>query len=290
MVEILDIGDLRKEFHKLPHRSLDEQMRFIREYTSDQHGVNLPEGMLKLSIEKFGSIYDSPILLIRLINAILRNKVKEGVTDIELRNPEGLYFLASGLEGKVNLRVIGDVGNSFAAQCNIGGTLSVYGTAENQLANHGYKGRIVVHNIVTELAGQTNQGVDILALKGATERTCAQMRGGTIVAFGLGYNSGLYLNGGIILNLSPESPGEEIGSGMTGGIIYAPENATVGMDAIKKPLEAEDYENIAKTLRKHSELKIQGLGVFSRERSTLFIENYSGKTYHFADFVKVVPK
>lgn len=291
----IDVARLRVGVASLGGVSREMALGSLRDIAA-QYGVGdthaIPDGVVRVSYEKFGGVANSPIVLTRIVNAAIRSMIEDGVEHISIRNPEGLYWLATGLEGKVDISVNGDVGNSFGASSNIDGTVRIYGTAENGLANHAHKGRYVVHGIVTELAGQTNQGADLLLLQGATERIGAQMRGGSIVTFGLGYNSGLFMNGGVILNLSSDQPGEEIGSGMTGGVIYAPNTATVGKDAKKLLLEESDYAAIQSLLRKHNpEIRVSGLGALSGSSPEVTIQrNGTEATYNFRNFVKIAPK
>ncbi len=292
---VIDVAEIKRDLKPLEKLSetlsRDEQIKWLRHIARERYDIEIPDGTINASYVKFGGLHDSPFILTRIVNAVLEGKVAEGVEKIEIRNPEGLYSLAAGLEGKVNLIIHGDVGNDFGSYLDIDGTVKVYGTVENGLANHGFRGRIVVHGITTELAGITNYGVHILVMDRATERIGTQLRSGSITTFGLGYNSGLYMNGGVMLNLGLDEPGEELGSGMTGGVIYAPNGATLGRDAKKVPLEPEDYRTIRATLERHLEdMNIIGLAAFSPKNPVLHITNGQTKAYDFRNFVKIVPK
>ncbi len=127
-----------------------------------------------------------------------------GETKIILKNPKALYRI--GILGydetiKLDMTVEGNVGNFFGAFCNFDGTWIVNANAENGLADKGYKGKIIVEGFATELACQNNQatkfsnGVDLLIKKGCMERAMGQARGGRLVTFGAGYNSGLTCQG-----------------------------------------------------------------------------------------------
>ena len=168
----------------------------------------------------------------------------------------------------------GNVGNFFGAFCNFDGTWIVNGNAENGLADKGYKGKIIVEGFATELACQNNQatkfsnGVDLLIKKGCMERAMGQARGGRLVTFGAGYNSGLYMSGGVLLNLG--LPGELFGPGMVGGVIYSPEGTTAAEGAVINKLKVEDYSIIKETLRVfENELRIEQLDNLSMENPTV---------------------
>jgi glutamate synthase domain-containing protein 3 len=193
--------------------------------------------------------------------------------------------------------VNGNVGNFFGAFCNFDGTWTVKGNTENGLADKGYKGKIVVEGFATELACQNNQatefstGVDVLIKKGCMERAMGQARGGRLVTFGAGYNSGLYMSGGILLNLG--LPGELFGPGMVGGIIYSPKGTTAAEGAKIGILSVEDYTIIRETLSVfEKELCIEQLEDFSIENPVISLTNESienTQKYDMRDFIKIVP-
>lgn len=215
----------------------------------------------------------------RAVNSILKRKIIEGENKITIKNPKALYrigILSFREPVKLDLIVEGSVGNFFAAGCNINGTWTVKGHAENGLADKGYSGKIVVDGLATELAGQNNQatedsnGVDILVRKGCMERAMGQARGGSLITFGAGYNSGLYMSGGVLLNFG--APGKSFGPGMVGGTIYSPIGTTVGEGATIRNMSKTDYKVIFSVLKKfETELDIKGLDNFSPENNILYI-------------------
>jgi glutamate synthase domain-containing protein 3 len=261
-----------------------------------KYGVNLPKGLKKASLEKFKDVISSPLVYERAVNSILKRKIIEGETKIKIKNPKALYrigILSFTEPIKLDLIVEGSVGNFFAAGCNFNGTWTVKGHAENGLADKGYCGKIVVDGLATELAGQNNQatddsyGVDILVRKGCMERAMGQARGGSLITFGAGYNSGLYMSGGVLLNLG--APGKSFGPGMVGGNIYSPEGTTIGEGATIQDLSKIDYQVIFSVLKKfETELEIKGLDKFSTENDILYITN-NGKReeYKFKNFIKI---
>ena len=138
--------------------------------------------------------------------------------------------------------------------------------------------------MLQRLACQNNQatkfsnGVDVLIKKGCMERAMGQARGGRLVTFGAGYNSGLYMSGGVLLNLG--LPGELFGPGMVGGIIYSPEGTTAAEGAMITKLSLEDYSIIKETLRVfENELLIEQLDNFSMENPMISLTNNVNKRY-----------
>ncbi len=295
---ILDIDDIRSIADSIGSNTSNPEEQFERlNLTLDKkYGVNLPKGLKKASLEKFKDVISSPLVYERAVNSILKRKIIEGETKIKIKNPKALYrigILSFTEPIKLDLIVEGSVGNFFAAGCNFNGTWTVKGHAENGLADKGYCGKIVVDGLATELAGQNNQatddscGVDILVRKGCMERAMGQARGGSLITFGAGYNSGLYMSGGVLLNLG--APGKSFGPGMVGGNIYSPEGTTIGEGATIQDLSKIDYQVIFSVLKKfETELEIKGLDKFSTENDILYITN-NGKReeYKFKNFIKI---
>jgi methylamine---glutamate N-methyltransferase subunit B len=295
---ILDIDEIRSIADSIGSSTSNTEAQFERlnNVLYKEFKINLPNGLKKASLEKFRDIISSPLVYERAVNSILKRKIIEGENNITIKNPKALYrigILSFREPIKLGLIVEGSVGNFFAAGCNFNGTWTVKGHAENGLADKGYSGKIVVDGLATELAGQNNQatetsnGVDILVRKGCMERAMGQARGGSLITFGAGYNSGLYMSGGILLNLG--KPGKAFGPGMVGGIIYSPNGTTVGEGATIQDLNKLDYKIILSVLKKFkAELGIEGLDRFSPENNTLSITN-NGKSedYNFKNFIKI---
>jgi hypothetical protein len=302
MCYILDIDELRKIVEKIGSKvsNPDTQFEKINTIFENHYGIKLPDGLKKSSIEKFGDVVSSPLIMERAINSIITKKVIDGETKIIIKNPRSLYrigILGFNQTVKLDLVVKGNVGNFFGAFCNFDGTWTVEGNTENGLGDKGYKGRIIVEGFATELACQNNQatefstGVDVLIKKGCMERAMGQARGGRLVTFGAGYNSGLYMSGGILLNLG--LPGELFGPGMVGGIIYSPKGTTVAEGAKIEVLSSEDYLTIRETLRVfEKELCIVQLNDFSMENPIISMMNKSMgdfQKYDMRDFIKIIP-
>ncbi|MGN6350627.1 MAG: hypothetical protein ACTHL3_04110 [Candidatus Nitrosocosmicus sp.] len=303
MCYILDIDEIREIVKDIGSRVSNPETQFenITNTLEKNYGIKLPYGLKQVSIEKFGDVVSSPLIIERAINSIMKKIIVQGETKIVLKNPKALYRIGIfGFEDTIKLDLIveGNVGNFFGAFCNFNGTWIVDGNAENGLADKGYKGKIIINGFATELACQNNQatnfssGVNVLIKKGCMERAMGQARGGKLVTFGAGYNSGLYMSGGVLLNLG--LPGELFGPGMVGGIIYSPKGTTIAEGAMIATLTLEDYSIIKETLRVfENELFIEQLENFSVENPKISLTNNINKNiqkFDMRDFIKVVPK
>lgn len=295
---ILDIDEIRSIADSIGSKTSnpDEQFERLNFMLYEKYRIDLPKGLKKASLEKFKDIISSPLVYERAVNSILKRKIIEGENKITIKNPKALYrigILSFREPIKLDLIVEGSVGNFFAAGCNFDGTWTVKGHSENGLADKGYAGKIVVDGFATELAGQNNQaredsdGVDILVRKGCMERAMGQARGGSLVTFGAGYNSGLYMSGGVLLNLGV--PGKSFGPGMVGGVIFSPQGTTVGEGATIRDMTKKDYQVILSVLKKfETELDIKGLDNFSPENHVLYITNNgNSEEYDFKNFIKI---
>ena len=298
----LDIDEIRAIVRDIGSKvsNPEEQFEGVNNVFEKNYGIIIPLGLKRASIEKFGDVASSPLIMERAINSIIKKKVEVGETKITLKNPKALYRIGIlGYDDTIRLDMIveGNVGNFFGAYCNFDGTWIVNGNSENGLADKGYKGKIIVEGFATELACQNNQatkfsnGVDVLIKKGCMERAMGQARGGRLVTFGAGYNSGLYMSGGVLLNLG--SPGELFGPGMVGGIIYSPKGTTAAEGAVVNELNVEDYSTIRDALRVfENELLVEKLDSLSMENPTVQLTNNVSKDiqkYNMRDFIKIVP-
>lgn len=292
----LDIDEIRTLASEISSQGNLGEFYSLKNKLQEQFGIELPDGLKTASIEKFGDLVSSPILYENITNSIIKKKVEEGELDIIIKNPKALYRI--GVLGfldpvDLNLIVEGNVGNFFGAFCNFKGTWTVKGHAENGLADKGYCGKFVIDGLATELVGQNNQstsfshGVDILVRRGCMERAMAQARGGNLVSFGAGFNSGLYMSDGILMNLG--EPGELFGSGMVGGVIYTRQGTTTGKGAVIKKLDKNDYEKIKKVLKIFEQnLAIKNIEEFSLEKPKLELANLKDQVINFKEFEKIV--
>lgn len=293
----LDIDEIRDLANDVVSTSSTaNEFELLKNKIHKKFQISIPEGLKNAANEKFGDIANAPILYENLTNSILRKKIQEGENKITIKNPKALYRIGVlGFPEPINLNLIveGNVGNFFGAFCNFNGTWTVKGHAENGLADKGYCGKFVIDGLATELVGQNNQatnyshGVDILVRKGCMERAMAQARGGNLVTFGAGFNSGLYMSDGVLMNLG--EPGELFGAGMVGGVIYTRQGTTTGKGATIKKLDESDYEKIKNVLDIFErELNIVNLVSFSKTNPKLNLTNLKHEEIDFREFEKIV--
>jgi len=286
---VLDIDEIRALASEIASKGAENEFYVLKNTLLEKYGILLPEGIKTAAKEKFGDIASAPILYENVTNSIIRKKIEDGENNITVKNPKALYRI--GVLGfldpvNLNLTIEGNVGNFFGAFCNFHGTWTVKGHAENGLADKGYCGKFVIDGLATELVGQNNQstsfshGVDILVRKGCMERAMAQARGGNLVTFGAGFNSGIYMSDGVLINLG--DPGEQFGSGMVGGVIYTRQGTTTGKGAVIKKLDGNDYVKIKNVLKIfEQELLIENLNDFAHTNTKLVFTNIKHEEIDF---------
>ena len=92
----------------------DTQFDRVNTIFEQHYGIKLPDGIKRASIEKFGDIVSSPLIMERAINLIISKKVIEGETKLIIKNPRSLYrigILSFDKTIKLDLVVDGNVGN-----------------------------------------------------------------------------------------------------------------------------------------------------------------------------------
>ena len=89
MCYILDIDELGIIVKEIGSKisNPDTQFERINTIFEERYGIKLPDGIKRASIEKFGDIVSSPLIMERAINSIISKKVIEGETNIIIKNP-----------------------------------------------------------------------------------------------------------------------------------------------------------------------------------------------------------
>ncbi len=166
----------------------------------------------------------------RELNRRIRKALSEGQERIVLMNVMGQRYIASatGSPG-MRIEIHGTPGNDLGAFLN-GGTLEVFGNAQDVTANTMNEGRIVVHGNSGDITGLAARGGTLLVKGNSGYRVGIHIKefegSGPSLVIGGFVNDylGEYMAGGTILVMGincPESPvGLNVGAGMHGGRIF----------------------------------------------------------------------
>ncbi len=93
MCYTLDIDEIRKIVKDTGSMVSNPRTQFenINNCLEKNYGVKLPYGLNQISIEKFGDVASSPLIIERTINSIIKKIIGKGETKIILKNPKALY-------------------------------------------------------------------------------------------------------------------------------------------------------------------------------------------------------
>lgn len=165
------------------------------------------------------------------LNEQLREAVRNGVKQIELRNVCGQRYIGTNLNRPVQIDIHGVPGNDLGAFMN-GPRIIVHGNAQDGCGNTMNDGEIIIHGRAGDILGLSARGGKIFVRDSVGYRAGIHMKeyldkkpmiviGGTAQDF-----FGEYMAGGIVVLLGLTlKEGEKhrasfIGTGMHGGIIY----------------------------------------------------------------------
>jgi len=195
------------------------------------------------------------------LNRLVKEKVSEGYTHMQLVNVAGQRYIAAGLQSRVTIEVFGTAGNDLGAFMD-GPTIIVHGNVQDGCGNTMNDGLIVVHGDSGDIAGYGMRGGKILIrgdvgyragvhMKEYGERRPLLLIGGSAQDF-----LGEYMAGGVIAVLAGSrdlSAGRFAATGMHGGLIY-----TRGMPVSLTPeaelaeMEAEDMLFIEQVVKEYT--------------------------------------
>ncbi|MEW6201363.1 MAG: hypothetical protein AB1546_05265 [bacterium] len=207
--------------------------------TIDRNVFNLPDPAITATLEKqivkrVGSgvfEVDAADVYYRNLNQVVRNLVDGGAKKIVLRNVAGQRYIATNMEGQVEIEIHGTPGNDLGSFMN-GSTITVFGNAQDGCGNTMNDGKIVVHGHAGDILGMSMRGGEIYIRDDVGYRVAIHMKeymekipvlviGGTSQDF-----FGEYMAGGIVILLGLTlGKGEKhrarfIGTGMHGGVIF----------------------------------------------------------------------
>jgi len=201
------------------------------------------------------------------LNEKVRKAVKDGETDITLKNVNGQYYIGDGISEKVNITIEGVPGNDLAAFMD-GPTIIVKDNAQDNISNTMNSGKVIVHGHAGDVLGYGLRGGKIHIRDDVGYRVGIHMKDRkkdppVIIAGGTaGDFFGEYMAGGILillgLNAENGTPivGDYLGTGMHGGVIYIRgevDPAGCGKEVGVMDPDEDDLKVIRKCLKEYSE-------------------------------------
>jgi glutamate synthase domain-containing protein 3 len=207
----------------------------------------------------------------RVADLLRRHQAEAGRADAQLRvkltGVCGQRYIACGLRSTVHIDIEGVPGNDLAAFAE-GPTVTVFGNCQDATANTMNSGLIVVHGSAGDVLGYAMRGGQVFVRDNVGYRVGIHMKSyqdmvPVIVVGGRsGDFLGEYMAGGVILvlgrgALEGQSPvGEQVGTGMHGGVIYVRgpvDPAQLGQEVERRALEASDRALVSGLLEQYEE-------------------------------------
>lgn len=200
----------------------------------------------------------------KMLNRHIRELVAKGETTVILENVLGQRYIGGGLNADVTITINGTPGQDLGAFMN-GPVIIVHGNAQDGIGNTMNAGTIVVHGKAGEIPGHSMRGGQILIRDDVEYRAGIHMKeyetqipllviGGTAKDY-----CGEYMAGGrvVVLNRFDEKEpvGNDIGTGIHGGVIYIRGNVDkrrLGVGAILADMDNEDIaflQNVLQTFK-----------------------------------------
>jgi glutamate synthase domain-containing protein 3 len=208
---------------------------------------------------------DATGLHYRDLNRRIREAVRRGENHLELVGVNGQRYIADGLEGEIEIEILGTPGQDLAAFMN-GPKVRVHGNAQDGVGNTMDAGKVAVRGMAGDVVGYGMRGGVIHILGDVGYRVGIHMKSYKekvpliVIGGKAGDFLGEYMAGGRIVLLGmfgtspPERPicGNYLGTGMHGGTIYVRGSVDpyrLGKGLASKPLEDGDLEFLDGAIR-----------------------------------------
>ncbi|WP_319779785.1 hypothetical protein [Maridesulfovibrio sp.] len=204
----------------------------------------------------------------RRLNEIVRENVRNGVSEFVLDNVVGQRYIATALKGNLTFTVNGTPGQDMASFMK-GPKIVVNGNVQDGTGNTMDDGCIVIRGMAGDVLGYSMRGGTIYVHGDVGYRVGIHMKSymdqQPVIVIGgkAGDFLGEYMAGGVILLLGmfsgkPDAPiaGMALGTGMHGGVIYVRgkvPDGLLGHEIMAEPADKGDLEAIAEIVRDYSE-------------------------------------
>ncbi len=193
---------------------------------------------------------DAATLSTREVNNLIRARLKNGVAEICVENPNARHNLAVALLQPGRVRFLGSVGYYCGGLID-GAEIHVEGSAGWGLAESMNHGQVVVHGGAGNGAAAAIRGGTVVIHGDAAARLGVSMKGGLVLVGGhCGYMAGFMGQKGTLVVCG--NTGQAFADSMyattcyVGGTIGA-----LGTDAVIEPLSAEEADMLDRLLAEH---------------------------------------
>lgn len=190
-------------------------------------------------------------------NQLVREALQTADT-VEVRDAFAQRYLGCAMPAGKALKIHGVPGNDMACYMD-GGSIEVFGNAQDQIGNTMDDGCIVVHGRCGDAAGYGMRGGNIFVRDGCGWRVGIHMkqfkskRPAIVIGGDAGSFLGEYLAGGVIVLLG--RPGRHLATGMHGGVVYlrqAVPDDEVQAGLVQEPVDETDRAVLADLLGEYN--------------------------------------
>lgn len=200
------------------------------------------------------------------LNKQIRQALKDGASDITLKNVNGQRYIADAIRGDYKFTIEGIPGNDLAAYMD-GPAVTVRGNAQDAVANTMNGGSIVIHGDAGDTLGYAMRGGEVFVRGNVGYRVGIHMKEYQeqvpliVVGGKTGDFLGEYMAGGIIVVLGlpdgVEPIGNYCGTGMHGGVMYIRgevPNYKLGREVQKSTVTDQDRDFLTSVNKRYQEL------------------------------------
>ena len=188
------------------------------------------------SVRKFDLARSS----LRELNLFLHKQaINEGVSQIQVRNPDGAHSIACGLDADLDVQIYGHAGY-YVAGMNKHATVTVHGNAGPGAAENMMSGRVHIKGFASTAAGASAHG-GLLVIDGDASLRCGiSLKGADIVVGGsVGSFSAFMAQAGRIVICGDAE--HALGDSLYEAVIYVRGNVrSLGADARFEPMSDTD--------------------------------------------------
>ncbi len=185
---------------------------------------------------------------LREVNAFLHQRAAaEGITEVQIRNPDGAHSLACGLNAPLDVHIHGHVGY-YVAGMNQHAKVTVHGNAGPGAAENMMSGRVHVQGFASTAAGASAHG-GLLIIDGDASLRCGiSLKGADIVVGGsVGSFSAFMAQAGRLVICGDAE--DALGDSLYEAVIYVRGQVrSLGADARFEPMTSDDHAAVAELL------------------------------------------
>jgi glutamate synthase domain-containing protein 3 len=187
---------------------------------------------------------------VRDLNQYLHHDLlKNGVSRVEIANPDGRHNIAVGVDREVAIEILGHAGY-FTAGMNKKAHVTIHGNAGWSIAENIMSGSVRVKGSVSECAAASGHGGLVIIEGSASSRCGISMKGCDIVVGGdVGHMSAFMAQAGRLVVCG--NAGSSLGDSLYEAVIYVRGKiSSLGSDAREEPMGKLDLAQLAELLQK----------------------------------------